>query len=484
MRRSWRWGIGLVLLLATWPDAARAQISCAPPPPPPPKRISGGEGFPPLPLPVTPLRRTERKRPPAPPTLMAKVNTGAQQVLVGTRMVWNWTTPDGDTQALFKEARNVMGINYKADVVRLSEFSFNPETVPIMYFTARAGFTLSPPQRAGLRRYVLAGGAILGAAGNGDPAFANAFAAEMRALFSDRPWFVLPPDHPLYRAQIPLKAIHYRRGASDLATQAPQLEGLNIGCRTAVLLSRADLSCGWDNHTHDEGYRVMPEDAQKLGIDILAYTLGYYRLGRVSSVPIVFREASASPGEIEVGQIVHGGDWDPSPSGLQFLLKEVSAATSGQVSYRRTPIQLEQSDLSRYPFLYITGHLDFTLTAAAATNLKNYLERGGFVLASNCCASQGFDRALRRELRRVLPDKSLRAIPANDPLYAAHFDVGAGQGGTALEGIERDGAWSVVYSAASIGTAWDREERPFVPLPDPAAAKRLGVNVLVYAMTH
>ena len=43
------------------------------PPPAKPKRIKGGEAFPPLPLPVTPLRRTERKREPAPPALIGKV---------------------------------------------------------------------------------------------------------------------------------------------------------------------------------------------------------------------------------------------------------------------------------------------------------------------------------------------------------------------------------------------------------------------------
>src|ERR1700761_147212 len=37
-------------------------------------RISGGESFPPLPLPATPLRRTERKKEPAPPALVGKID--------------------------------------------------------------------------------------------------------------------------------------------------------------------------------------------------------------------------------------------------------------------------------------------------------------------------------------------------------------------------------------------------------------------------
>src|SRR5947208_447485 len=46
------------------------------PPQAAPRRIGGGESFPPLPLPATPLRRTERKREPSPPKIIAKVIWG------------------------------------------------------------------------------------------------------------------------------------------------------------------------------------------------------------------------------------------------------------------------------------------------------------------------------------------------------------------------------------------------------------------------
>ena len=179
------------------------------------------------------------------------------------------------------------------------------------------------------------------------------------------------------------------------------------------------------------------------------------------------------------------GDWDPSPSGLQFLLKEVSSATSGEVSYRRSPIQLEQSDLSRYPFLYITGHLDFRFSDAAATNLKNYLERGGFLLASNCCDS----RAIRHgrcgaNSSACCRTKASRWCRRRTRSTLRVLRLTASRPGCGWRGIERDGAWSVIYSPLSIGTAWDREERPFVALPEPSAARKLGINILVYSMTH
>ncbi|MDO4557526.1 MAG: hypothetical protein Q4C47_01000, partial [Planctomycetia bacterium] len=58
---------------------------CGPPPQAAPQHRGGAEGFPPLPLPVTPLRRTEKKRPPSPPALIGKMSLGNAK----------WVTKDG-----------------------------------------------------------------------------------------------------------------------------------------------------------------------------------------------------------------------------------------------------------------------------------------------------------------------------------------------------------------------------------------------------
>ena len=48
-------------------------VDCGPPPAAKPQHQTGGELFAPLPLPVTPLRRSEKKRPPTPPALIGKM---------------------------------------------------------------------------------------------------------------------------------------------------------------------------------------------------------------------------------------------------------------------------------------------------------------------------------------------------------------------------------------------------------------------------
>ena len=53
-----------------------------------------------------------------------------------------------------------------------------------------------------------------------------------------------------------------------------------------------------------------------------------------------------------------------------------------------------------------------------------------------------------------------------------------------MEGVTHGGSTVVLYSAGSLGSAWDGEPRPFVPLPDTETARQMGVNAVVYAMTH
>lgn len=60
-----------------WADEDHSgPIDCGPPPMAKPQFRTGGESFPPLPLPATPLRRSEKKRPPSPPALVGKMAMG------------------------------------------------------------------------------------------------------------------------------------------------------------------------------------------------------------------------------------------------------------------------------------------------------------------------------------------------------------------------------------------------------------------------
>ena len=77
-----------------------------------PQRRKAGEGFPPLPLPATPLRRTEKKNPPAPPVLIGKVICGPD---------YKWTRAGNDAKNLLRIASRQIGVSYRAIKINLNK---------------------------------------------------------------------------------------------------------------------------------------------------------------------------------------------------------------------------------------------------------------------------------------------------------------------------------------------------------------------------
>jgi len=85
-----------------------------------------------------------------------------------------------------------------------------------------------------------------------------------------------------------------------------------------------------------------------------------------------------------------GGDWDPHPSGPTELLKEVERRTSIAVSLQRHPLTLDDPDLFSFPFVYLTGALDFTpFTEEDTATWRRFLRYGGFLLIDDASGYRG-----------------------------------------------------------------------------------------------
>jgi hypothetical protein len=54
----------------------------------------------------------------------------------------------------------------------------------------------------------------------------------------------------------------------------------------------------------------------------------------------------------------------------------------------------------------------------------------------------------------------------------------------ALEGVELGGAYAVLYSPYAVGSGWEGVECPFSRGFAKDTSLKLGLNVLVYSMTH
>ncbi|MBD3367085.1 MAG: DUF4159 domain-containing protein [Candidatus Eisenbacteria bacterium] len=185
-----------------------------------------------------------------------------------------------------------------------------------------------------------------------------------------------------------------------------------------------------------------------------------------------------------------GGDWYANPTALPNLLSAVRARTDIEVAPRAATVSPSSDDIFLHPFIYMTGHGRVALDDEEAASLRRYFERGGFLWADD---NYGMDRSFREAMREVFPDLELVELPYDHDIYSSHFVFPSGlpkihehDGGPPHGyGIHLDGRLVVFYSFnTDIGDGMEDPEVHNDPPGKREAALKMGVNVVVYALTH
>ncbi len=472
------------------------------PPEAAPRRISGGESFPPLPLPATPLRRTERKREPSPPKLVAKVVWGESATFTyesgATTRVADWNLCPGDLQQLLKRATERLGVAYGSDSFSLVSFDGDAAKVPVLFFSGVRTIKFSPQELELLRGYVLHGGMIVADNIAGSPYFYQSFRAAMEQAFPDLRFRVLPDDHPIYHMLVDVDKVTYPK---NLNSEQPFLEGMYVYSRVGVLLSKYGLGCGWDGHEVPLLKQAVYYDvssATKIGLNIVAYAIGYANIGREEAKPELYGalDEKRPTDQFVFAQIKHDGAWNTHSGGAVRLLETLRKDTSLRVSLKRVPVTPGKDDLSPFTFLYLTGLDDFHCDAEAVAALKLFLDRGGALLINNGLGLETFDHAVRRELKKVLPNGDLAPLPATHPVFSSIYRITEAKFTPAalaakrdlkepvLEGISLGGDVKIIYSPYDVEAGWEGLDYPLAKAYEPNSAMQLGVNIIMYLMTH
>ena len=498
-------GLTVTLTIAIAPEPALSQEFVNPkaniPPKAAPQRRNAGEGVPPLPLPATPLRRSEKKREPSPPALVGSVTFSD---LALKKSGAEWQTTIIDIEKWVEWTNQQLGQRYRFVNTDFAKFSYDPAELPILYFTGwkpLPQFDDATIQR--IRHYVLDGGTWVVHSNCGRPEFNESFRREIARIFPDRQLAPLAPDHPLYSSFYTITEMKIRKGSEpwkSASTSLGLLETINIGTRAAVIFSPIDLSCGWnaDANPIEGGVLYDQADALKLGSNIVTYCLAEYQYGRFFSHQKVYHQATdATRDQLVLGQIVHNGDWDATPHGVPNLLKTIDQSTTLNVQFKRVPVDPEQADIFAFPVLFMSGQRNFSFSEKTRQRLREYLDNGGVLIVDCVIGSSEFDQAFRREIKLLYPDRPLKKLEPDHPLYTFVHDTTQLQlsplaaqllGGTTtapqLEAIEVDGIFPVIYSPLSLSAGWEQLPRAYNKGYTDADALKLGVNLFMYVVTH
>ncbi|MBN2842893.1 MAG: DUF4159 domain-containing protein [Sedimentisphaerales bacterium] len=466
----------------------------------PAKNISSAEAMPPLPLPATPLRRTERKKPPQPDYLLGKVIWGQSatfQDANGQQLeVADWNLCPTDLDRLMDKTRK-LGLNYHWRNINLTSFDFSPATVPALLFSGTRTIRLGDSQVEQLRSYVSSGGMIIFDSIAGSPYFYASAYALTEKLFPECQLLNIPGDHPIYHI---ITEINDVKVPLHENIKNPELEGIYIGSRIGVLLSRHGLGCGWNDNT--DPLMQLPgssyfenRSANELGMNIVAYVAGYAQAGFIEGQPEMFSLADQQTptDELLFAQIKHNGSWNVHPNAATALLMKIKKYTSIKVNLQRRAISLEKDQLNLYPFVFISGLSDLRFSDKEIAILSNYLQGQGFILINNGLGLKEFDQAVKREFARIIPGVTFKKLEPNHQIYNSLYSIKevkytprARNLGTepCLMGIYVSGKLKVVYSPVDLEAGWLDIHYPLIFGYERSSATQLGMNIISYIMTN
>ncbi len=205
---------------------------------------------------------------------------------------------------------------------------------------------------------------------------------------------------------------------------------------------------------------------------------------------LLFSVTSLSAQEIAVLQYGGGGDWYSNPTALPNLITFCNEQINTTIDVKPQTVDPGSVDLFDYPFVHMTGHGNVFFTAEEAENLRNYMLSGGFLHIDD---NYGMDQYLRKELVKVFPDKELKELPANHPIFSYQYPFPNGlpkihehdKARPQAFGIVHEGRLVLLYTYESdLGDGWESPEIHNDPAEVRLKALRMGANIVKYAFEN
>jgi hypothetical protein len=188
-----------------------------------------------------------------------------------------------------------------------------------------------------------------------------------------------------------------------------------------------------------------------------------------------------------VANLVYAGIKSSHCFSDHFLIQaERESAISS--SRRFHAVKLDSDELFGFPLVIMTGEGGFLLPDRERENLRRFIERGGFLLASAGCSSQEWDRSFRQEMVAVFPEQRLKPIAMEHPVFHTVYDIKDLQAKHGkphpLEGITIGGRLGVLYSQDGLNDTSHAHGCCCCGGNEITNAIQINVNILAYALLY
>jgi hypothetical protein len=196
--------------------------------------------------------------------------------------------------------------------------------------------------------------------------------------------------------------------------------------------------------------------------------------------------ANDTTGEtVECANLIYAGT-KSSVCFSEVFLSTVASETSINTSRKFKPVKLAEKEIFHFPFAVITGEGAFTLSEDERKNLKLYLEKGGFLLASAGCSSKEWGDSFTHEIEAIFPGQKLAEVPLDHPVFRTIFEVprlDMSHGGEAkLYGLTLGGKIVLIYSPDGLNDTGTMHGCCCCGGNEIKNSQKVNANILAYAL--
>lgn len=185
-----------------------------------------------------------------------------------------------------------------------------------------------------------------------------------------------------------------------------------------------------------------------------------------------------------------GGDWYANPTSLPNLIKFCNQNIDTAIQEKPETVTPGSVDIFDYPFVHMTGHGNVYFSPEEAENLRKYLISGGFLHIDD---NYGMDQYIRKEIVKIFPNKELKELPANHPVFNYFFKFPQGlpkiheHDGLPPQafGIYVEDRLVLVYTyETDLGDGWENPEVHNDPPEVRLKALQMGANLVKYVFEN
>ncbi len=195
------------------------------------------------------------------------------------------------------------------------------------------------------------------------------------------------------------------------------------------------------------------------------------------------------------------------PLAEEHFLPALRRLTNISVADDSRHLDITEDRIFEYPFLFMQqpGRGNWDPSPLEAARLREYLLRGGFLLVDDFHGEYEWS-IFEQAMKRVFPDRPIAEIPESDSAMHVFFDVDQktqipgrrhvrGIGNDTVVRMQGPQHWRGIYDDdgrlmvamnfnMDMGDSWEHADDPPYPIPMTAWGYRLGVNYILYSMTH